>query len=109
MDSRAKGSWVYLFMLCILAHAPRCLSHEVAQNNAVHLEEGILDTEKYLPQFDQLLKLKRYIKAKGKRISLEEAIKRGVERNPKLKVAFTAIQEFEWQDRCNDGKPWDGS
>ena len=106
-------------MLCVLAHAPRSLSNEAAQSNAIHREEGIVDTEKYLPQFDQLLELKRYIKEKGKRISLEEAIKTGVERNPKLQVAFAAIQDFEWQViaakrrwypqlRLNNGTPFAG-
>ena len=106
-------------MLCVLVHAPRSLSHEAAQNNAIYLEEGILDTEKYLPQFDQLLELKRYVKEKGKRISLEEAIKIGVGRNPKLKVAFAEIQDFEWQViaakrrwypqlRLNNGTPFAG-
>jgi hypothetical protein len=24
-------------------------------------------------------------------------------------TGIPTFQEFEWQDRCNDGKPWDGS
>ena len=73
-------------------------------------------TEKYLPQFDQLIELKRYIKEKGKRISLEEAIIRG---RKGTAVAFAAIQilsgkslplKRRWypQLRLNNGTPFAG-
>lgn len=45
----------------------------------------------------ELKELQAEIKAEARSLSLEEAITLGLQRNPELLQAFSAIQQFEWQ------------
>ena len=45
----------------------------------------------------ELIRLKRYLRDNGISLSLNEAIIRGIQRNPELEETFNTIQQFEWQ------------
>ena len=53
--------------------------------------EGQGETER------ELLKLKRFMQENGIKITLDKAIQRGIEKNPRLEETFDSIQQFEWQ------------
>ena len=67
----------------------------------------------------ELIRLKRYLRDNGISLSLNEAIVRGIQRNPELEETFNTIQQFEWEliaarrrwfptIRLNNGTPFTG-
>ena len=53
--------------------------------------EGQGETER------ELLKLKKFMQENGIKMTLDKAIQRGIEKNPRLEETFDSIQQFEWQ------------
>ena len=67
----------------------------------------------------ELIRLKQYLRNNGISLSLNQAIVRGIQRNPELEETFNTIQQFEWEliaarrrwfptIRLNNGTPFTG-